>query len=367
VNVTNFGPNAASSVVLADTLPTGLTFTGASVSQGTWSNNGNSLTASLGTIANGARTTVTIQATAASAAHWTNSATVSSGTTDTNVANNVAMASVTVNPANPSLVLPTIPDFTILEKNTLALTNNASETGRSGMVLTYSLSNAPAGASIGAGSGVFTWTPTEAQGPGTNQITLIVTDNGTPPLSTAQDFNVVVLESNEPPVLAPVANRALHAGMTLTVTNPATDPDIPVNSLTFSLDAAPAGAAINPTTGVFSWTPDSSFVNTSNTVRVVVTDYNPWAVNEQQLSASNSFTVFVAPPPAFSPGTVSNGSFTLTWSSISGQTYRVQYKTNLMGTNWTDLPPDVMANGVTAGKTDSTASDAQRFYRILVP
>jgi uncharacterized repeat protein (TIGR01451 family) len=366
LNVTNFGPSAAGSVAVADNLPAGLTFTTASVSQGTWSNNGNSFTASLGTIANGARATVTIQATAASAGQWTNSATISSGTTDTNVVNNFATALLTVNVANPSLVLSTIPDFTILEKSTLTFTNNASETGQSGPVLSYSLSNAPAGASIDENSGIFTWTPTEAQGPATNQIMLVVTDNSTPSISTAQSFNVTVLESNEPPVLAPVANRAIHAGMTLAVTNPATDPDLPANSLTFSLNSAPAGANINATNGVFSWTPNSSFVNTSNTVTVVVTDDNPWAVNQQHLSASNSFIIFVAPPPAFSAGTVSGGALTLTWSSISGQTYRVQYSTNLTGTNWTDFPPDVTANDVTASKTDSNLTNVQKFYRIMV-
>ena len=368
VNVTNFGPNAASSVTVADTLPAGLTFTTATVSQGTWINSGNSFTASLGTMTNGGTAKVTILAMAATAGQWTNSATVSAATTDTNVANNIAAASITISPASRSLVLGTISDFTILEKSTLTFTNNAAETGLSGPTLTFSLSNAPVGATIDGSSGVFTWTPTEAQGPSTNQIMTIVTDNGTPPMSTTQSFNVTVLESNEPPVLAPVANRALHAGMTLSVTNPATDSDIPVNSLTFSLDSAPAGAAIDPNTGVFSWTPDSSFANTSNTVRVVVTDYNPWAVNAQHLSVSNSFTVSVMPPPTFSTSPViSNGLFTFTWSSISGQTYRVQYKTNLLDTNWTDLPPDVTAHDVTASKTDSTAFDGQRFYRILVP
>jgi uncharacterized repeat protein (TIGR01451 family) len=464
LNVTNFGPNAASSVLVADTLPAGLTFTTASVSQGAWSNNGNSFTASLGTLANGASATVTIQAMASTAGQWTNSATVSSGTADTNTANNIAAAStlvntpptisgvtnvttaenvsagpigftigdaetaasalvlsasssntglidaahvvfggsgasrtvtltplanqfgasivtlsvndgmattstsftLTVNPVNHPAVLTTIPDFTILEKSLLTFTNSATDSDVPAETLTYSLSNAPAGASVDAGSGIFTWTPTEAQGPSTNAITVIVTDNGTPPLSTAQTFNVVVLESNEPPVLAPISDRAIHAGTTLTITNAATDPDIPTNTLTFSLGSGPGDAAINSTNGVFSWTPDSSFVNTTNTVTVVVTDYNPSAVNEQHLSASNSFAVFVAPPPSFSAGAVSNGVLTITWSAIPGQTYRVQYNTNLAGTNWADLPPDVTADDVTASTTDSTLSDAQRFYRVMV-
>jgi len=43
--------------------------------------------------------------------------------------------------------------------------------------LTYSLDGgAPAGASINAVSGAFTWTPTEAQGPGSVPITVRVTE-----------------------------------------------------------------------------------------------------------------------------------------------------------------------------------------------
>ncbi len=42
--------------------------------------------------------------------------------------------------------------------------------------------------------GVFTWTPTDAQGPGTYTIEVKVTDNGTPPLSTTNQFAVTVNE-----------------------------------------------------------------------------------------------------------------------------------------------------------------------------
>ena len=39
---------------------------------------------------------------------------------------------------------------------------------------------APAGAAINAATGAFSWTPTEAQGPGVFPITIRATDNGTP-------------------------------------------------------------------------------------------------------------------------------------------------------------------------------------------
>jgi len=43
--------------------------------------------------------------------------------------------------------------------------------------------------------------------------------------------------------------------MTLTITNVATDSDVPPNALTFSLDAGRPTASIGATDGVFAWTP----------------------------------------------------------------------------------------------------------------
>jgi hypothetical protein len=57
--------------------------------------------------------------------------------------------------------------------------------------LSYQLVDAPAGASISA-NGVITWTPTEAQSPGTNVITTVVADNSAPPLIATNHFTVVV-------------------------------------------------------------------------------------------------------------------------------------------------------------------------------
>jgi len=61
-----------------------------------------------------------------------------------------------------------------------------------------------------------------------------------------------------------------------------------------------------------------------------------------------------------------NDVLVITWSSISGQTYRVQYNTVLGTTNWTDLPPDILATDVTSSQTDTNLTDPQRFYRVLV-
>ena len=89
------------------------------------------------------------------------------------------------------------------------------------------------------------------------------------------------------------------------MTNTATDSDIPANRLTYAFQAAPAGAALD-TNGVITWTPAPAQVPSTNLFATVVTDYNPWAVNEQHLTATNSFVVVVnaiqtGQPCRFSP------------------------------------------------------------------
>ncbi|MCP3957496.1 MAG: DUF11 domain-containing protein [bacterium] len=84
-------------------------------------------------------------------------------------------------------------------------------------------------------------------------------------------FNLTVQGPNEPPVLDPVGGPfAVNAGETLGFTALANDPN--GDGLTFSLANAPAGAAIHPTTGVFSWTPADSHGPQTYFFDVVVSD-----------------------------------------------------------------------------------------------
>jgi hypothetical protein len=64
--------------------------------------------------------------------------------------------------------------------------------------------------------------------------------------------------------------------------------------------------------------------------------------------------------------TANEGAAAITWSSIAGRTYRVQYKNNLTDANWTDLSPDVTATGVTASKTDNVGTQPRRFYQVVL-
>src|SRR5881394_942680 len=141
---------------------------------------------------------------------------------------------------------------------------------------------------INPDSGAISWTPTEAQGPSTNTITVVVTDNGSPSLSDTKSFNVIVNEINSAPVLTVPTNHLINELTTLNVSASATDADVPTNTLTFSLVSPPAGMAINADSGAISWTPSEAQGLSTNTITVVVTDNG-----SPNQSDTNSFIVIV--------------------------------------------------------------------------
>src|SRR5262249_39796944 len=119
--------------------------------------------------------------------------------------------------------------------------------------LTFSLVGAPAGAGIDASTGVFSWTPTEAQGPGAYPFSVRVSDgiaNTDAAITlTVHEVNVAPGRSGGPATAAILEQAAYGFAAT------ATDADVPAQALTFSLVGEPAGASIDGSTGAFSWTP----------------------------------------------------------------------------------------------------------------
>src|SRR6185436_2124798 len=111
---------------------------------------------------------------------------------------------VLVGSTNRAPVLAPVVDQTVNELTTLSVTNSANDPDGASEILTYALVTAPTGVSLNPSTGLLSWTPTEAQGPNTNVITVRVFDDGTPSLSTTQSFRVFVNEVNTAPTLAPV-------------------------------------------------------------------------------------------------------------------------------------------------------------------
>jgi large repetitive protein len=178
-----------------------------------------------------------------------------------------ATVSITVTAVNDAPVLAAIGDKGISELVNLGFTVSATDID--GDALAFSLSGAPAGASINASSGVFSWTPSESQGPGSYDFDVCVND-GT--ISDCETITVTVTEVNSAPVLDPIGSKTVTEGELLTFTATTVDSDLPTNTQTYSLVGAPAGASINPATGVFTWTPATNQGPVTYTFDVVVSD-----------------------------------------------------------------------------------------------
>jgi uncharacterized repeat protein (TIGR01451 family) len=127
VSLTNNGPSAATNVQVSDLLPAGLTFVSSTPSQGTY-NNGTGVW-TVGTVANAATQTLTLQATVVSSSAQTNTATIShSDQFDPNPGNN--QGSATETPQQSDLVLTkTVNDATPNVGDTVTFTLTLSNNG----------------------------------------------------------------------------------------------------------------------------------------------------------------------------------------------------------------------------------------------
>jgi hypothetical protein len=201
---------------------------------------------------------------------------------------------IAVAEVNTSPTLGAIGNKSVDEQATLSFTATATDQDTPTQTLTYSLD----AVSLAAGmtitpTGAFSWTPSEAQGDVDYSVTITVTDDGTGTLSDSETFKVTVNEVNVAPVLDAIGDRAVDEQTALSFTATANGQDLPVDTLTFSLDAASlaVGMTIDPTSGALAWTPTEEHGPDQYPVTVTVTDDG-----NSPLSDSKSFQITVNDP-----------------------------------------------------------------------
>jgi len=166
--------------------------------------------------------------------------------------------------------------------------------------------------------------------------------------------------ANLPPQIGAIQNRIVTLGQSLNLTVTAIDSE--GHALSFSLQGPPTGAQITALSGLFSWTPTQQQTPSTNLITVRVTDNGT-----PPASATRSFTVIVASPPQLTGITRQvAGSLSLTWATIPGKTYRVEYKNDLHAGPWQALGPERTAIGPTLTINDDFGNLPNRFYRILI-
>jgi len=167
---------------------------------------------------------------------------------------------------------------------------------------------------------------------------------------------------NTAPVVVSPGDQYVYLGQTLSFGVQASDADVPAQTLTYSLDVgAPNGATINQNTGLFVWTPTAGQTPSTNQVTVRVTDNgNP------AMSTTQTFTITVLNPPAGSSTRVSGNALTLTWPTVPGKIYRIQFKDHLDDPNWSTQGTDQISAGAPLVLNVDLTATPQRFYRVMV-
>ena len=266
---------------------------------------------------------------------------------------------VIVSEVNNAPTLTPVGNRTVSESNTLTVTVSASDPD-SGQTLTFSLDpGAPDGMTINAGTGTITWTPGEVFGGGNYSAVVRATDDGQPPLSGTTTLALFVNEINIPPVMNPLPNKTIHAGVPYRVTATAADGDLPPQQLTYILDDfGTTGATIDATTGVFSWTP--AIPNTTNIFQLKVADNG----TPSYQSAPVMFTLTVAEELKITQVSRENSAIVIRCNTIFGSQYQIEYKDELQAAEWIPLGPPQTAAGNSLDATDITSLPSQRFYRV---
>jgi len=266
----------------------------------------------------------------------------------------VAGASVGIHLArsNAPPVLDAVPDQLVVEGATLVITNAASDADLPFNELTFSLApGAPPGATINPTNGVFSWTPTAAQGPSTNSISVIVTDNGWPRRSDTNSYTVVVNEPPEVRLIVPPHGSQFIAPATILLEAEASDVDGTISKVEFLANGANVGeASVPPFRFVWTNAPAGTYA-----FRARATDN----LGAETLSAPATVTVLASLKSA---RLRADGQFEVTLHGEPGREYWIEASQDLR--QWTPvLTNQVDAAGTLLFVDPEAPRFSERFYR----
>jgi hypothetical protein len=132
---------------------------------------------------------------------------------------------------------------------------------------------APAGMRIDPISGRIVWPTGEGSGPLQFTVEVIASDDGLPSQGATNRVTVSVIEDNDAPILLPVPEQIVAESQLLELLLPAVDVDLPAQTLTFRwVGAVPAGASVDPATGLFRWRPSPTQGPSTNDLVYAVSD-----------------------------------------------------------------------------------------------
>lgn len=184
-----------------------------------------------------------------------------------------AQADITVVNINQAPLIATVADQTVSEGSTLTVNLNGTDTD--GDTLTYSADVLPAGVTLDQSSGVISFSPayTYIAHPATQKVLTFNVKSTDGELSSAfTSVKITVNDKNQAPVVTTIPDKYVAITKNITFTVTATDPDgDAVTGYDFT-GTLPAGATFNKATGVFTYSPISTDVDTIFNIPFTATD-----------------------------------------------------------------------------------------------
>ena len=180
--------------------------------------------------------------------------------TATDASGNSATGSFTVTILNPPPAFYPIGDQTVQEGQPLNFAMSASDPN--GNALTYTAMNLPQGAYFYPATGVLSYTPdynvsTKISNSFFDVFFEVSDGLGGTDIKTVR---ITVQDVNRSPVLTPIGDRTINEGSLLTFTVSGSDPDVG-DILSYSVTELPSGAAFEPDTKTFIYTPGYDISN----------------------------------------------------------------------------------------------------------
>ena len=189
-------------------------------------------------------------------------------------------------------------------------------------------------------------------------------DNGSQfPFGSMRVYRLLILLAVPPNTLTlpNQPNIVAMASQPIIVTNTAVDSDLAA-IVTYSLGVFPAPATnAMMTNGIISWTPGPSDAGGEYKFTTVAMDNGlPPA------TVTNSFTVFVEPPPAMNTISSTSTNVTFQWTAPTNDLFQVEWTTNLNpAIVWHTFPQTISSTSGTFNFTDNNRPAADKFYRLI--
>jgi len=166
--------------------------------------------------------------------------------------------------------------------------------------------------------------------------------------------------ANRPPTIILSGKPVVQQQTLLTLNLRVTDLDVPWQAVSLEPALLPQGSTFDPAMGVFSWVPSLTQGPGEFTARFVATDSALCGARQTVLE----FTIQVVKPIAVS-AQYFPGVLQLSFEALPGETYYVEYCTDLAARNWQVLREITATQAMVVTVADLEAGQSPaRFYRI---